>query len=100
MSDLVYINLSQRILNIQIIDILSNYTIPITINNVLDSYFSKEPEILAIIDTAISYSVSAMEYRQYKKTLSILCSFTSMETMVNLEFRNDKPETCSECGQL
>lgn len=75
-------------------------TFPKTINKVLDSYFSKNPGIQAIIDTAISYSISAIEFRQNKKTLSILCSFTSMETMVNLEFRDDKPEICSECGQL
>lgn len=75
-------------------------TFPDSINNVLDSYYSKEPDIVSIIDTAISFSVSAMEFRLLKKTLSLLSSFTSMETMVNLEFRDVNPEKCKACGQL
>ncbi len=75
-------------------------TFPNTIKVVLDSYFSKKDEIQSIIDTAIYYSVSAMELREFRKTLSLLSSFTSVETMVNLEFRDFKPEVCKECGQL
>ena len=73
---------------------------PNTIKVVLDSYFSKKSEIQNILDTAISFSVSAMELREYRKTLSLIASFTSVETMVNFEFHDFKPEACKVCGQL
>ena len=77
----------------------SNITFPDSIHRLLDSYFSQTCEIQSILDTALSFSVSAMELMQHKKTLSILASFTSIETMVNLEFNNFKPEQCKKCGQ-
>ena len=83
-------------------DLYSNSTItfPDSIHKVLDSYFSKTIELQSILDTALSFSVSAVELMQHKKTLSILASFTSIETMVNLEFQDFKPEQCEACGQL
>jgi len=72
---------------------------PATIDMTLDSYFSKSDKIRVILDTAISYTVSAMELRQQKKTLSIISSFTAVETMVNLEYRDAEVENCETCGQ-
>lgn len=72
---------------------------PITIDRLFDSYYSLDTETRSFIDTASSYSVSAMELKNSRKTLSLLASFTSMETMVNLEFKDLKTEKCSECGQ-
>ena len=52
------------------------------------------------MDTAIAYAVSAFEIRGSHKSLSVIASFTSVETMVNFEFRNIDPEKCETCGQL
>lgn len=73
---------------------------PSTIDELFDSYFSLDSKELAFIDTACSYTVSAMELRTQKKTLSLLASFTAMETMVNLEFKDSVAEKCETCGQL
>lgn len=74
-------------------------TFPELLEETLDAYFSLSPDAKRIIDVAVSYSVSAIELRLQKKTLSLLASFTSLETMVNLEFKNMAPEKCSACGQ-
>lgn len=66
----------------------------------LDSYYNLDTEVKKVLDTAISHTVSAMELRQYKKTLSVISAFTSIETMVNYENRDFKAEKCNECGQL
>lgn len=73
---------------------------PVNIDNIFDSYFSQNIETKSIIDSAISFAVSAIELYNSRKTLSLLSSFTSLETMVNLEFGNDKNERCSNCGQM
>lgn len=73
---------------------------PETMEYILDSYFQLDSERMQTIDAAISYSVAAMELKDSKKTLSLLSSFSSLETMVNLEFRNENVERCDECGQL
>ncbi|RPH29905.1 MAG: hypothetical protein EHM93_16645 [Bacteroidales bacterium] len=79
--------------------VIDEITFPNTITSVLNSYYSKTPEIQSIIDTAISFSYTAMELRPIKKTVSLLSSFTSLETMVNLEFRDFKTKNCEKCGQ-
>lgn len=73
---------------------------PSTINLLLDAYFSFEKEIREILDSAIGYNVSAIELSTSKRTLSLLSSFTAMETMINLEYRNMQAENCEVCGQL
>lgn len=73
---------------------------PITIDELFDQYFALDNESLYYIDTASSYTVSAMELKSNKKTLSLLASFTAMETMVNLEFKDVAKEKCDKCGQL
>jgi hypothetical protein len=65
----------------------------------LDAYFLLNPATRQIIDVAISNSVSAIELRRTKKTLSLLASFTSLETMVNLEFKDVPTDKCGKCGQ-
>ncbi|WP_461643547.1 hypothetical protein [Labilibaculum euxinus] len=77
-----------------------NIVLPETIDFLFDSYYSLEPEIAFYIDAACSYTVSAIELHYSKKTLSLLSSFTSLETMVNLENKDFKPEKCETCGQL
>jgi hypothetical protein len=72
---------------------------PDSLNNILDKYFRLDSETQRIIDNAISYNESAVELRNKRPTVSLLASFTSMETMVNLEFKDFKAEKCKECGQ-
>src|SRR5690606_38352143 len=75
-------------------------TFPTTIYGSLDSYFAKNSETLLVIDSAISFVYTAMEMRLFKKTLSIISSFTAIETLVNFEFKDLKPAKCDTCGQL
>jgi len=82
------------------LDIKREITFPHTIWLDLDSYFAQDEAARKIIDTAISYSVSAVEFRQLKKTMSVVAAFTAVETMVNFEFREMVPEQCDKCGQV
>jgi hypothetical protein len=84
------------------IDFDSRKTIelPITIDELFDIYFSLSKENIVYLENATSYVVSAMELINTKKTLSLLGSFTAMETMVNLEFKDVASEKCEKCGQL
>ncbi len=74
--------------------------LPLTIDELFDSYFALKKPTSAFIDTATSYTVSAIELKKSKKTLSLLASFTAMETMVNLEYKDVIPEKCDKCSQL
>ncbi len=76
-----------------------NITFPILTEKILDSYFTQPESIKEVIDSAISYSKASMELRQSKKSLSILSSFTALETMINLEYKEYKVEKCYDCGQ-
>jgi hypothetical protein len=82
----------------------SDRTIPIvfpsSFDTILDSYFALEKEILFIVDSAIAYNAAAIELLSKKRTLALLASFTAMETMVNLEYRDIEAEKCEKCGQL
>jgi hypothetical protein len=66
----------------------------------LDAFYALEREERKVIDTAIAHSVSAIELKNTKKTLSVISAFTSIETMVNFENRDFKPSKCDSCGQL
>jgi len=66
----------------------------------IEYYYALDIETKKIIDVAISHTVSAMELRQFKKTLSVISAFTSIETMVNFENIEFNPESCDSCGQL
>lgn len=55
---------------------------------------------MVFVDAAVFYTVSAIELNNNRKTLSLLSSFTSMETMVNLEFKDVAAEKSPQCGQL
>lgn len=73
---------------------------PDSIERTLEAYFRQSDEIVQIIDTAISYAVSAVEMRETKKTFSQLSAFSALETMVNIEFKGQDGSRCNECGQL
>ncbi len=75
-------------------------TFPSTIDELFNSYFSLDSESSSFIDSAALYTLSAIELKSIRSTLSLLASFTAMETMVNLEFKNIESEKCETCGQL
>lgn len=77
----------------------SEITFPNTIFIGLHSYYKLTGESKEILDTAISHCISARELMFTKKTLSIISAFTSVETMVNNEFKEQKVLRCKECGQ-
>ena len=72
---------------------------PNSMEGIIDSFFSLDSNKREILEVAINYTASAIELKKAMKTLSLLASFTSVETMVNLEFSNIKPEFCKVCGQ-
>jgi hypothetical protein len=74
-------------------------TLPKTIDLILDSYFSLDNETMQIVDAAIGYNTAAIDLLETKRTLALLSSFTSMETMINLEYRDEDTSSCKECGQ-
>ncbi|MCX6236626.1 MAG: hypothetical protein NTY07_03540 [Bacteroidia bacterium] len=74
--------------------------LPDTIDLLFESYFSLDSTKMVFVDAAVFYTVSAIELNNIRKTLSLLSSFTSMETMVNLEFKDVATEKCPKCGQL
>jgi hypothetical protein len=73
--------------------------LPHTIDLLFDAYFSLAPSTMSILDAAIANTVSAIELNNSRKTLSLLASFTAMETMVNLEYKDAPLERCPSCGQ-
>jgi hypothetical protein len=81
-------------------DSKKDIVLPSTIDELFDSYFLLDKATASFVDSATSYTVSAIELYNSKKTLSLLASFTAMETMVNLEYIDATTEKCKECGQL
>lgn len=73
---------------------------PQSMDLILDSYFSLDKEVLPIVDAAIGYNATAIELIFRKRTMALLASFTAMETMVNLEYRETEKENCEACGQM
>jgi hypothetical protein len=73
---------------------------PASIDKLFDAYYSLDLTTSKYVEAASSYTLSAIELKDTRKTLSILSSFTAMETMVNLEFKDSKIEKCTDCGQL
>ena len=79
----------------------SEITITNLIDDALSAYFEiEDTENLKVIDSAISFVYSAFEMKQFRKTMSVIAAFTAIETLVNFEFRDLKPEKCEVCGQL
>ncbi len=76
---------------------------PIKFANVIDaflnSFFNLENELKPIVNQAMYHLRNGVELAESKKTLCLLSLFTSLETMVNLEYRDFKAENCETCGQ-
>lgn len=76
-----------------------NITFPNTIDNLFASYFNLNEQNRNYIDTAVYDNSCAVELYRPLKTLSLVSTFTALETMVNLEFKDVPSEKCETCGQ-
>lgn len=74
-------------------------TFPDAIDFLFDAYFLLNEEAKNFIDTASLYNLSAVELYDYRKTLSLISSFTALETMINIEFKDVPVDKCNDCGQ-
>jgi len=76
---------------------------PDTITLMFNSYFALNQKDKEVVGIAISHLISAVELMHYKKTLSLIASFTSLESLIDYEhkkYKDFKPAKCKECGQL
>lgn len=76
------------------------FKIPDTLTRIFDSYFKKTGNTRDFLNTATDYVSNAVELFAKHKTLSFISSYTAIEAMVNLEFKNSKAERCKDCNQL
>jgi len=81
-------------------DTQQHIRLPDTIDELFDSYFSLSTIERNIMDGVISFLNSAIETFTMHKTLSLVAVFTSLETLMNLEFKDVSNERCEKCGQL
>ncbi|MDB5269035.1 MAG: hypothetical protein JWP58_2075 [Hymenobacter sp.] len=73
--------------------------LPSAMDRLLRAYYTLDSATRDIIDYAISFTVSAVKLHYTDKTVSLLASFTSLETLVDLEYRGQTVENCPTCGQ-
>ena len=73
--------------------------LPSAMDRLLGAYYALNSVIRNSINYAISYTVSAVALHNTNKTLSMLASFSSLETLVDLEYRGQEVENCGTCGQ-
>jgi hypothetical protein len=75
-------------------------TLPNTVFDILNSYYSLNGEKRTYVDTAMNHLYTSMELHSKRKTTAMISAFTAIETMMNYEYRDVKPEHCDSCGQL
>lgn len=75
-------------------------TLPSSINWLFDNYYALTTINQKNIDTACSHIFSALKVKNNFKTLSLIASFTAIETMISLEFKDHETENCKSCGQV
>lgn len=73
--------------------------LPQSIDKMFEAYFNLDDRAKDFVDTATDYVTNSIQLIKRQKTLSLISSFTAIETMVNLEHLNTKINHCSECKQ-
>jgi hypothetical protein len=81
-------------------DTMEMIYIPNSLEQILDEYFALDIDAKQAMDNAMYHLVSAMELRNKKKTLSLICAFTALETIIDYHYKDQLPDKCNECGQL
>ncbi|HZX62953.1 MAG TPA: hypothetical protein VFE66_07050 [Bacteroidales bacterium] len=78
-------------------------TFPSSINLILDNYFQLLPEDKRVVDSCISLINGGITIESTVPSLSIISFISSIETLVNYEFRNENKKIefeCPECQTL
>lgn len=74
---------------------------PNTIDNILTSYFKLNDKELKIINSAMHQFCNGLDLFKTMKSLSFFSLVSSIETLVNLEFKNEKIEfECNDCKTI
>jgi ribosomal protein L32 len=76
-------------------------SLPDTIYSILDKYYSLNNEELKIVNSAIYQLCNGLDLHNKMKSLSFFSIVSSIETLVNYEFRNEKIEfECNNCKSI
>jgi len=62
------------------------------------NYFALEDDAKEIVDSAASLICNGIDLRSKMKSISFVCFVSSIETMVNYEFRDEVVKKCEACG--
>lgn len=74
---------------------------PHTINEILDKYYSLNEKTKKVIDSGMHQFCNGLDLFKNIKSLSFFSFVSSIETMVNLEFKDEKIEfECNDCKTL
>lgn len=77
----------------------SEIKFPNNINILFDQYFEIHGEEMNKLQRAIFFINSSVKYFKSNYTMSIISTFTGIETMMSIEFKNEKRQICNSCGQ-
>ena len=74
---------------------------PLRVNHILDKYFSLDKATTLIIDSAAYQICNALDLKSNMKSLSFFSAVSAIETMINLEYKEEKIEfDCNHCKSL
>jgi len=74
-------------------------SMPIVFLRFIMSYSLLDIDDALVVDKAMKHLYNGVEIVDTKKTTALLSFFTALETMVNLEYKNIKVDSCDCCGQ-
>lgn len=72
---------------------------PQYIDQTLEKYFSLNDDAWQTVNSSTSLICNGLDLRVKMKSLSFVSFVSSIETMVNYEFRNEKNEHCEKCNR-
>lgn len=72
---------------------------PQYINEAILNFFALDEEARQVVNSAASLVCNGVELRVKMKSISFISFVSSIETMVNFEFKDVPVENCKECGQ-
>lgn len=81
------------------IDGIDEVKFPEHTNIAIHNFFALDEEVRVTVNSAAALICNGVDLRSNMKSLSFISFVSSIETMVNYEFRNVPIENCKECGQ-
>lgn len=74
---------------------------PVSIDEILDKYYKLDKTNTIVIDSAAYQICNALDLQSSMKSLSFFSAVSAIETMVNLEYKDEKIEfECNECKSI